>query len=119
MENKSKRPICVTVWAYFCIILNALSIVVSLLQNLLVDRWRVALPVALGMVNIYAIVLILKWQRVGFYLLLTSAVLAFVYNISSMGFFSYYLTGLLGPVFWFLILQAKLDDGIKCWTKLE
>lgn len=118
MENNHKRHISVTIWSYFCIVINVLSLLLTLLRIPL-EGWNTALPIALSLVNIYAIALILDWQRVGFYLILVSSVLAFVHNLSIMGFSSYLLTGLLGPVFWILILQAKSDDGVKCWSKLE
>lgn len=118
MENNQKRHICITIWSLFCIAFNVTTVIISLLRIPMLG-WYVALPAALDVVNVYAIILILKWRRVGFYLLLVSAVLFFVYNLEYMGFSTYLCTGLLSPLFWFLMLQFKNNDGVKCWTMLE
>ncbi len=69
--------------------------------------WALPLLLGLALVNIVAALLMLLWRKVGFYIFLTIAIVAFVVNLIVGVEFTMMLVGLGGIVILWMLLQSR------------
>ena len=119
-----QRHGCLTAYLIFMIVANALTAIYYLIQNqLIIDTYEtnilmVMLLVVLGIINVGAAILLLKWKKIGFYLFILSALGAFVINLALGLSIATSISGLLGIAILFGVLQIG-DQNNKGWPQLE
>ncbi|MDR1847052.1 MAG: zinc ribbon domain-containing protein [Bacteroidales bacterium] len=108
----------VTFWTILSIVVNAILFIIGLT---LISPYQSAgfyISLLCGMVNIAALVMLLKRQKLGFWILAGSAVFNFVCLIASLGGGGQAVFGLFSIAIWFGILQIKCD-GVTAWQTLK
>lgn len=124
-----KRHGCVTAWLVMMIIANTLASIFYLFMNMIGSMVKqdpetklttplILLLIIIGVANVIFSVLLLKWNKIGFYGFLISSIGALIVNIYvglSIGQSS---IGLIGFAVLYGILQIKRDDK-SAWENLE
>lgn len=124
MNNDLKqRHGCVTFWLWLVLILNAgftLQYLVSLADaDPLLPVPTVSLLALLGACNVYAALLLLRWNKTGFFLFIFSSLAALVINMTLLDLHPVQsLSSLVGIAIWWGVLQIR-RDGHSAWSQME
>lgn len=124
MEKELKqRNGCISVWLWVALLVNIGMIifyVVSMFDSLPSEYiLGCGLCSILGLVNVLGVILLFRWNKSGFYLLVVSSVMAIIVNISLLRLpIGTMLGSLLAVVVWWAILQIK-RDGVSAWSQLQ
>ena len=114
-----KRLLFLTFWLWAIIIISILLVLVYALKptNTYYDNHAVPyiICVILGLVNIVAAVLILKWKKLGFWIIVITGVVSLLVCKPAPAFV---ISSLIGLVVLVAMLQIKVD-GVNCWEQLE
>ncbi|MES2761618.1 MAG: hypothetical protein V4677_05405 [Bacteroidota bacterium] len=124
-----KRHGCVTAWLVMMIIANALTSVFYLFVYLVGSMVKqdpetklttplISLLVIIGIANVFFSVLLLKWNKIGFYGFLMSSIGALIVNIYIGLGIGQSSIGLIGFAILYAVLQIKRDD-VSAWENLE
>lgn len=125
MNNELKqRHGCVTFWLWLVLIVNAgfmLQYLVSVFNpNPLLPNRSISLLLALLCAcNVFAALLLMRWNKTGFYLFIVSSVVSLVVNILLLDVHPVQsVSSLLGIVIWWGVLQIR-RDSISAWSQME
>lgn len=123
MNEGKERHGCVNAWLWIVIIFNlGLGIYYA---AMMFSAYTNTVSLGFGLLSILATlnvlgaILLMRWNKCGFYLFVVSSVLAALVNIGVLSLEPVVLiSGLLAILFWWGILQIK-KDGISAWSLLE
>ncbi|MGN0310734.1 MAG: hypothetical protein ACI4C3_09175 [Bacteroides sp.] len=124
MNNDLKqRHGCVTFWLWLVLIVNAgftLQYLVMLVDaDPQLPVLAVSLLALLGACNVYAALLLLRWNKTGFYLFICSSLAALVVNVTMLDLHPVQsATSLFGIAVWWGVLQIR-RDGHSAWSQME
>ena len=127
MENLNKeRHGCVTAWLIFIIVANSITAVLYLFAGDLVSNnipggistSMMVLLGILGVANIVFAILLLSWNKIGFWGFLFVSIIALVINLNIGLGIGQSLFGLVGIAILFGVLQIKKDD-VSAWDNLD
>jgi hypothetical protein len=130
-ENRApaeiKRHGCLTVWLLLSIAINAIIVLFFLLIDERTlekytggsfDDGDVAVSVILGLTDIVAVILLLKWRKIGYWLFVVSTVAGVIINIASGLPVMNSLSGFIGLAVLSAVLSCKADD-VTGWDNLK
>ena len=124
MENELKqRNGCISFWLYLAIIANIVITVFYAVGMFDTDSGSLALGLGLcsilGLVNVLSCILLLRWNKIGFYMMVVSCIMSAAVQLCVMKMDPAPTIGsLFSVVIWWAILQAK-KDGVSAWSQLE
>lgn len=124
MENRLKqRNGCISFWLWLAIIINMAMVVYYALSMFSADSSEIALGIGLcsifGVVNVLSAILLLRWNKIGFYMMVVSSIMAIVVNICVLKREPMAMVGSLSAiVIWWAILQMK-KNGVSAWSQLQ
>lgn len=123
MENTKQRHGCVNAWLWLVILVNIILFIfyayTVFRQSSAMGIWGMGILSSLSLFNVLGSILLLRWNKCGFYLMVIVAVLAtccnlFLLHNSPVNA----VTSLLGVGFWFAILQIH-KDGVSAWSLMD
>lgn len=124
MENELKqRNGCITFWLWL-VILSNIAITIFYAVGMFGadgsgDALGFGLCSILGLVNVLSAIQLLRWNKVGFYMMVVSSILAMIVNVSVLNMEPVAVaSSLVAIVIWWAILQMK-KDGESAWSQLE
>lgn len=123
MGTDKERNGCITAWLWVGIVINlalasycAVTMFSAYSAGL---SWALGLGSVLCIVNILGAILLMRWNKTGFYILSASAVLSIAVNLIILGSDALELIGsVVAILIWWAILQAK-KNGKSAWSQLE
>lgn len=123
MEKLKQRNGCVNIWLWLIIILNFIFLIVyvfaSFSESSPLRTWGMGLLSSLALINILGGILLMRWNKFGFYVLVADSILAIFCNTYFMQInIAVSVTSLVAILIWFGILQIR-KNGISAWEQLE
>lgn len=124
MEKEIKeRNGCISFWLWLAIIANIAMTLFYAVSMFNINSGEMALGFGLcsifGVVNVLSAILLLRWNKIGFYMIVVSSILAIVVNICVLKMDPVAMVGsLFAIVIWWAILQMK-KDGVSAWSQLQ
>lgn len=123
MKETKQRHGCVNVWLWLVIVVNLFSCVHNAIQ--LFERlssslvWGSGLLSILALGNVLGAILLMRWNKCGFYLFVACSIITAIINASifELGAFSCVL-GLVAILIWWGILHIKKDD-VSAWKLMD
>lgn len=113
MENELKqRNGCISFWLWIAIIVNMAMVIYYAVTMFSAYSSEAALGFGLcsifGAVNVLSAILLLRWNKIGFYMMVVSSIMAIVVNICVLKMEPIAMIGsLFAIVIWWAILQMK------------
>lgn len=124
MENNLKqRNGCITAWLWFAIIANIGMAIFYAVSMFSAYSTEMALGFGIcsifGVINVLGAILLMRWNKTGFYLFLVSSLICAVVNVFVLKMSAATaISSVFAIVIWWAILQAK-KDGVSAWSQLE
>lgn len=124
MENDLKqRNGCISFWLWFAIIVNMAMVIYYAVTMFSAYSSEAALGLGLcsifGAVNVLSAILLLRWNKIGFYMMVVSSIMAIVVNICVLKMEPIAMIGsLFAIVIWWAILQMK-KNSVSAWSQLQ
>lgn len=124
MENNLKqRNGCITAWLWVAIVVNIGLAIFYAVSMFSAYSSEMALGFGIcsifGVINILGAILLMRWNKTGFYLFLVSSLISAVVNVCVLKMSaSTAISSVFAIVIWWAILQAK-KDGVSAWSQLE
>ena len=124
MNESKERHGCVSAWLWIAIISNfGYGIYYAAAMFAAYTTSSMALGFGLlsilATLNVLGSILLMRWNKCGFYLFVVSSILAALVNLGILKLEPYFLiTGLVAIIIWWGILQIS-KDGISAWNLLE
>lgn len=124
MENELKqRNGCISFWLWIAIIVNMAMVIYYAVTMFSAYSSEAALGFGLcsifGAVNVLSAILLLRWNKIGFYMMVVSSIMAIVVNICVLKMEPVAMIGsLFAIVIWWAILQMK-KNGVSAWSQLQ
>lgn len=118
MNETKERHGCVNAWLWIIIISNLCLCCYYAIET--VDGyWGYGLLSVLTLGNVLGAILLLRWNRYGFYLLIADAIISMIVNVSVMNIdFMSCISGILGLFIWYAFLQIK-KNGVSAWKLMN
>lgn len=123
MEELKQRHGCVTCWLWLVLVVNAFITVVFIF-NMFETALHQA-PISEGVLamlstcNVFASLLLMKWNKTGFYIFIVSTVLTLLVSLFKL---NANLTGslysIVGIAIWWAMLQIK-HNGVTAWSMMS
>lgn len=122
-SDLKQRHGCVTFWLWLVLIVNAgftLQYLVTLVDaDPQLPVLAVSLLALLGACNVYAALLLLRWNKTGFYLFICSSLAALAVNVTLLDLHPVQsASSLVGIAIWWGVLQIR-RDGLSAWSQME
>lgn len=124
MEKEIReRNGCISFWLWIAIIANIALSIFYAVSMFNVGTGEMALGFGLcsifGVVNVLSAILLLRWNKVGFYIMVVSSIMAIIINIFVLKMEPVTMVGsLFAIIIWWAILQMK-KDGVSAWSQLQ
>ncbi len=127
MENLNKeRHGCVTTWLIFMIIANSITAILYLFAGDMISQnfpgeistTTIILLGIMGNINIVFAILLLNWNKIGFWGFLVVSIAGLFINLSLGLGIGQSLLGLIGIIVLFGVLQIK-KDNVSAWDNLD
>lgn len=124
MENNLKqRNGCITAWLWVVILINMAMAIFYAVSMFEAYSTEMALGFGIcsifGVANVLGAILLMRWNKIGFYLFLFSSLICAVVNVCVLKMPpSVAVSSLFAIIIWWAILQAK-KDGKSAWSQLE
>ena len=123
MHNELRqRHGCVTFWLWLVLLINA-GVTLQYLASLVdadpqLPVAAVALLALLGACNAYAALLLMRWNKSGFYLFVVSSLVALAVNTTMLDLHPVQsVSSLVGIAIWWGVLQIR-HDGRSAWSQM-
>ncbi|MDE7349914.1 MAG: hypothetical protein K2N25_02515, partial [Muribaculaceae bacterium] len=118
-----ERHGCVSAWLWVALVANALMVVLYGIAMFGMDTREDALGIGLcsigGAMNVLGSILLLRWNKTGFYMMAICSIMVIAVNIFVLNMEAYVMIGsLIGIVIWWAILQIK-KNGVSAWSQLS
>jgi hypothetical protein len=124
MEGSKSRHGCLTVWLVIIIIGSSLSALMYLFGSEIIRRtfpdtpgWTFIILIVLSLFNIVCAIALLQWKKWGFWGICASSIAAIIINIVIGLGIGYILSGLIGVVLLYAVLQIGKEN--KGWPQLD
>lgn len=124
METILKRHGFVTFWLWFMIVGNIIYAIPPISEMIKYNDILEGTDVIFNIINIIAIILIIKWRKIGFFIFLLVCIKTLIFSIMHQSYFGRGLLMLsvascvISPLILYIILQIK-KEGISCWKQLK
>jgi hypothetical protein len=124
MENNLKqRNGCITAWLWVAIIANIGMAIFYAVSMFSAYSTEMALGFGIcsifGVINVLGAILLMRWNKTGFYLFLASSLICEVVNVFVLKMSAATaISSVFAIVIWWAILQTK-KDGVSAWSQLE
>lgn len=124
MENDLKRRNgCVSAWLYIVILANIVMVVGYAILMFNVNSSDEALGYGvcsiLGLVNVLGAILLMRWNKIGFYMFLISNIISIIVNITLLDLAAATAVASIAAIaIWWAILQIR-SNGVSAWSQLE
>ena len=124
METILKRHGFVTFWLWFMIVGNIISAIPSISEMIKYKDILEGTDVIFNIINIIAIMLIMKWRKIGFFMFLLVCIKTLMFSIMHQSYFSggalmlSVASCIISPLTLYIILQIR-KDGVSCWDQLK
>lgn len=122
MNEGKKRHGCVSMWLWIAIISNlgyGIYYAVSMFDAYTSMSLGFGVLSILATLNVLSSILLMRWNKCGFYVFLISSVLAAIVNLIVLKLEPYFLiSGIFAIFIWWGILQIR-KDGVSTWSLLE
>lgn len=123
MNELRQRHGCVTFWLWLVLLTNLGSSLFYLVAMFDMNSSNISLGYGLlaivGLVAVLGAILLMRWNKLGFYVLLVSSLVALFVNIGLLGLPSVtVLSSLVGVFIWWAILQIR-KNGISAWKLMD
>ena len=122
MENYKERHGCVSAWLWIVIVANLCFCIyyfMTMLDSESSLSFGYGLLSALSVSLILGAILLMRWSRCGFYLMMVASLLALVVNHFLLEIeVAYSIHGILGMLFWWAILQIR-KNGVSAWKLMD
>ena len=123
MNESKERHGCVSAWLWIAIISNlgyGIYYVISMFDSYTnAESLGLGLLAILATLNVLGAILLMRWNKYGFYVFLVSAILAAVVNLGILKLEPIFVIfGFLSILLWWGILQIS-KDGFSAWNLLE
>jgi hypothetical protein len=116
-KTKSRHG-CLTAWLILMLVGSFASIILYLVGNYsMYPSWTVPAMIVFSVINIAIVILLLKWLKIGFWLLCANAILIFIANIIIGVPIYTALGGLVGVAVLYGVLNIGSDN--KGWPQLD
>lgn len=123
MNERKERHGCVSAWLWLTVILNLIYAIYYAVM--MFDAYTSSMSLGLGLLSILAAfnilgsILLMRWNKRGFYIFLVASILAAIVNLGvlEMGL-SFVSSGVLGIFLWWGILQIR-KNGVSAWKLME
>lgn len=123
MNELKQRHGCVTFWLWLVIITNlGLALYYSVIMF---DAYTSDMALGLGLlgvigiVNLLAAILLMRWNKLGFYMMLVGSLVGYIVNIGLVGLPSTaILSTLFAVLIWWAILQIR-KNGVSAWKLMN
>lgn len=121
--NLKQRNGCITAWLWVAIIANIGMTIFYAVSMFSAYSTEMALGFGicsiLGVVNILGAILLMRWNKTGFYLFLISSLITAIVSIFVLKMEAATAIGsLFAIIIWWAILQAK-KNGVSAWSQLD
>ncbi|MDE5849808.1 MAG: serine/threonine protein kinase [Muribaculaceae bacterium] len=118
-----ERHGCISAWLWVALVANAFLVLLYGIAMFGVDTRDDALGFGLcsvgAMVNVLSAILLLRWNKPGFYMMAVCSIMAIAINIFVLNMAAYVMIGsLFAVVVWWAILQIK-KNGVSAWSQLS
>lgn len=117
MESQKQRHGCISAWLWFVVTVNAVLTIFNLFTTDYFNGWVTGLLSVATLSNVLAAILLLRWNKSGFYLFIINAVCNIVINIFIGAGFSSSVYSLLAIAIWWALLNMK-KDGVSAWQQM-
>lgn len=124
METILKRHGFVTFWLWFMIVGNIISAIPSISEMIKYKDILEGTDVIFNIINIIAIMLIMKWRKIGFFIFLFVCIKTLIFTIMHQSYFSVgalmlgVASCIISPLMLYIILQIR-KYGVSCWDQLK
>lgn len=123
MNETKQRHGCINAWLWLVIAINSATCgyyaiqMFNVLSNTLV--WGFGLLSILALGNILGAILLMRWNKCGFYLFIACSIVAAIINVSILDLGVYTgIQGLVAILIWWGILHIK-KDGVSAWKLMN
>lgn len=123
MNELKQRHGCVTFWLWLVVLVNlGIALYYSVLMfDVYTSEMSLGFGLLgiLGIVNVLSAILLLRWNKLGFYMLLVSSIIGLNVYIVLLGLLSAtVLSSLFAVLIWWAILQIR-KNGISAWKLMN
>ena len=123
MDELKQRHGCVTFWLWLVILANlGMALYYSVLMF---DAYTSEMSLGfgflgiLGIVNLLSAILLMRWNKLGFYMMLVSSLIGLLVNVGLLGLPSAtVLSSLFAVLIWWAILHIR-KNGISAWKLMN
>ena len=123
MEELKQRHGCVTFWLWLVLVVNAFITLVFIL-NMFETALHQA-PISNGVLamlstcNVFASLLLMKWNKTGFYIFIVSTVLTLLVGLFKLNVnMTESLYSIVGIAIWWAMMQIK-HNGVTAWSMMS
>lgn len=122
-NNLKQRNGCITAWLWLVIIANLLTTVFYVATMFEANTSGIAIGFGicaiLCIVNVLGAILLMRWNKTGFYIFVVSSIINALTNILVLNVSSVVaISCIIAIIIWWAILQAK-KDGVSTWEQLD
>lgn len=122
MENLKERHGCVSAWLWMAIVVNLCFCVyyfMTMLDSESSQSLGYGFLSSLSVFLILGAILLMRWSRCGFYLMVGTSLLTLIVNHFLLEIeVGYSIPGILGILFWWVILQIR-KNGVSAWKLMD
>lgn len=122
MENLKERHGCVSAWLWMVIVVNLCFCVyyfMTMLDSESSQSLGYGFLSSLSVFLILGAILLMRWSRCGFYLMVGTSLLTLIVNYFLLEIkVGYSIPGILGILFWWVILQIR-KNGVSAWKLMD
>lgn len=123
MENLKQRHGCVSIWLWLIIIINVVYFFVYISKSFdLINYNRTlgyGLLSGLALVNVLGGILLMRWNKCGFYILIVNSLLAIGCNVGFLHISAVSsVPSLMAILIWWAILQIR-KNGVSAWQLMD
>ena len=123
MNELKQRHGCVTFWLWLVVLANlGIALYYSVLMfDTYTSRMSLGFGFLgiLGMVNVLSAILLMRWNKLGFYMLLVNSIIGLIVNIGLLDLSpASILSSLFAILIWWGILQIR-KDGVSAWKLMN
>lgn len=122
-DESKKRNGCITVWLWVAVLMNAAFAVFYVTKmfetSISANALGFGFMSVFGIANILGAVLLMRWNKIGFYIFLISNIVAVLISVAVLNLSAVDSISLLfAIIIWFAILQIR-RDGQSAWSLMD
>lgn len=123
MNESKQRHGCVNIWLWMAIISNVGLVIyytASMFEALSeIESLGFGLLSVFAVLNVLGVILLLRWNKTGFYLFVVSSILTGLINVGILNMDAYMsISNVFAILMWWVMLQIR-KNGVSAWKLLE